>query len=86
MAKLGEYMHPHPDGSSLAIFESPQSILRTVASDDLEIPMRDTFAAAGRGGRCDDEFLLLESIAGISTEPRRGHRMIALAPTPALRR
>ncbi|MBR0784452.1 STM3941 family protein [Bradyrhizobium iriomotense] len=34
--------------------------------------------------RIGNEFLLWESIAEISTEDRRGHRMIVLTPTPAL--
>ncbi|MDA9404931.1 STM3941 family protein [Bradyrhizobium sp. CCBAU 45389] len=36
--------------------------------------------------RIGNEFLLWESIAEISTEERRGHRMIVLTPTPALQR
>ncbi|MGX1320312.1 hypothetical protein AB7M17_003765 [Bradyrhizobium sp. USDA 377] len=36
--------------------------------------------------RIGNEFLLWESIAEISTEDRRGHRMIVLTPTPALQR
>lgn len=36
--------------------------------------------------RIGNEFLLWESIADVSTEERRGHRMIVLTPTPALQR
>jgi hypothetical protein len=36
--------------------------------------------------RIGNEFLLWDSIAEVSTEERRGHRMIVLTPTPALRR
>ncbi|WFU27141.1 hypothetical protein QA649_13310 [Bradyrhizobium sp. CB1717] len=36
--------------------------------------------------RIGNEFLLWESIAEISAEERRGHRLIVLTPTPALQR
>ncbi|RXT51514.1 STM3941 family protein [Bradyrhizobium betae] len=36
--------------------------------------------------RIGNEFLLWESIAEVSAEERRGHRMIVLTPTPALQR
>ncbi|MCK1392911.1 hypothetical protein [Bradyrhizobium sp. 1] len=157
MAMLGESMHAHPDGSMVAVAESPPSIAPAVCIDaahDLEINQCATrlrlLVAAGfamtllsaslafdwwdglwgnglgdydttlgyagvavfglitsrliwllpaeRGSvvivtpygirdlRIGNEFLLWESIAEVSAEERRGHRMIVLTPTPALQR
>ena len=83
MAMLGESMHAHPDG----VADSPRSVAPAVCIDTVHDLESGQCATRLRGDlRIGNEFPLWDSIADVSAEDCRGHKVIVLTPTSGLQR